>query len=66
MVLFSPDGKARSLLVRDFGHIRTYAPLLAPGVRRRTLADAFVAEHVPDATQQLSFATTMTIPLASV
>jgi siderophore synthetase component len=28
MVLFSPDGKARSLLIRDFGDGRTYAPLL--------------------------------------
>lgn len=28
MVLFSADGKARSLLIRDFGDGRTYAPLL--------------------------------------
>ncbi|WP_417696644.1 IucA/IucC family protein [Pseudomonas sp.] len=28
MMLFSPDGKARSLLIRDFGDGRTYAPLL--------------------------------------
>lgn len=28
MVLFSPDGQARSLLIRDFGDGRTYAPLL--------------------------------------
>lgn len=28
MVLFSPDGKASSLLIRDFGDGRTYAPLL--------------------------------------
>ncbi|WP_044874390.1 IucA/IucC family protein [Pseudomonas sp. LFM046] len=28
MVLFAPDGEARSLLIRDFGDGRTYAPLL--------------------------------------
>ncbi|AWM92718.1 IucA/IucC family siderophore biosynthesis protein [Pseudomonas sp. 31-12] len=54
MVLFSPDGKARSLLIRDFGDGRTYAPLLEergytlqPHVQPGILPTVFVEDIEP-------------------
>ncbi|MCE6980981.1 IucA/IucC family siderophore biosynthesis protein [Pseudomonas frederiksbergensis] len=54
MVLFSPDGKARSLLIRDFGDGRTYAPLLEergytlqPHVQPGILPTVFVDDIEP-------------------
>lgn len=54
MVLFSPDGKARSLLIRDFGDGRTYAPLLEgrgyslqPHVQPGILPTVFSADIEP-------------------
>ncbi|WP_230147246.1 IucA/IucC family protein [Pseudomonas brassicacearum] len=54
MVLFAPDGKARSLLIRDFGDGRTYAPLLEergytlqPHVQPGILPTVFVEDIEP-------------------
>ncbi|MGK9418304.1 IucA/IucC family protein [Pseudomonas cedrina] len=54
MVLFSSDGKARSLLIRDFGDGRTYAPLLegrgyslAPHVQPGILPTVFAGDIEP-------------------
>lgn len=54
MVLFSPDGKARSLLIRDFGDGRTYAPwleergyTLQPHVQPGILPTVFVEDIEP-------------------
>ncbi|KIH83537.1 IucA/IucC family protein [Pseudomonas batumici] len=54
MVLFSPDGKASSLLIRDFGDGRTYAPLLEergytlqPHVQPGILPTVFVDDIEP-------------------
>ncbi|MFL7961291.1 IucA/IucC family siderophore biosynthesis protein [Pseudomonas kielensis] len=54
MVLFAPDGTARSLLIRDFGDGRTYAPLLEergytlqPHVQPGILPTVFVEDIEP-------------------
>mgnify|MGYP001568844949 FL=1 len=54
MVLFSPDGLPRSLLIRDFGDGRTYAPLLEergytlqPHVQPGILPTVFVGDIEP-------------------
>lgn len=54
VVLFAPDGKARSLLIRDFGDGRTYAPLLEergytlqPHVQPGILPTVFVDDIEP-------------------
>lgn len=54
MVLFAPDGKARNLLIRDFGDGRTYAPLLEergytlqPHVQPGILPTVFVEDIEP-------------------
>jgi siderophore synthetase component len=54
MVLFSLDGKARSLLIRDFDDGRTYAPLLE---ERGYSLQSQVQPHALDSVQQLSLAT---------